>query len=181
LRGTENLGEIIMRITGQFTINAPSTKVWDILATNYQHVGNWASSISHSTCNTTLAAGEQGRICHTEFGEVAETITQFDEEQGIFSYRTEKPPFFIRNASNTLHIQAEGVEETRLEMQAEVDLIPILGWMMRPIIEKQLHTMVEHFVEELKYFAETGNIHPRKLKAQSKAAWRKRSLLLLNR
>src|SRR5215203_924215 len=100
-KGTQiRLGEFTMQITGHFTINAPVARVWDILATNYQDIGEWASSISHSASNTTLAAGEKGRVCHTDFGEVAETITSFDVEKGIFAYRTEKPPFFIRSASN---------------------------------------------------------------------------------
>ena len=158
-----------MHITGQFTINAPAAKVWDILATHYQQVGGWASAIAHSTCNTALVGGEQGRICHTEFGVVAETITGFDVEQGLFSYRTEKPPFFMRQATNTFRVQAEGLERTHLEMTAEVNLLPILGWIMRPLIKQMLHTLVENFVEELKVYAETGNLHPRKLKAQSRA------------
>jgi hypothetical protein len=156
-----------MQITGQFTINAPATKVWNILATNFQHIGKWASSISHSVGSTPSAAGDQGRICHTEFGKVEETITHVDVDKGLFSYRTEKPPFFIRSATNSLQIEAEGAERTHLEIQAEVNLIPVLGW--SPLIEKRLQTMVDHFVEELKYYAETGNIHPRKLKAQAKA------------
>jgi carbon monoxide dehydrogenase subunit G len=157
-----------MRISGQFTINAPAKKVWDILATNFEQVGDWASSISHSACNTALAAGEQGRVCHTDFGIVEETITQFDVQNGIYAYRTEKPLFFIRKASNQVHVQADGIEATRLEMQAEVDLLPILGWLMRPLIAEQLHTMMNRFVEELRNYAETGNVHPRKVRAQTK-------------
>ena len=76
----------------------------------------------------------------------------------------------MRKATNTLRLRADGQTSTDVEMQAEVKLNPMLGWLMRPIIEIQLHKLVDQFVEELKYYAETGNIHPRKLKALRKAA-----------
>ena len=49
-----------MQISGHFTINAPFATVWDILAINYQDVGKWASSISHSTSNR-ISSGRRRR------------------------------------------------------------------------------------------------------------------------
>lgn len=93
-----------------------------------------------------------------------------DAQTGVFGYRVDKPPFYMRKAANIWRIQAEGSEKTIVEMQAEIELIPILGWITFPLIKRQLRTFGKQFIEELKYHAETGAIHPRKLKARAKAS-----------
>lgn len=158
-----------MQITERITVNAPVARLWKILVTDFAHMGVWSSAIMHSEINPNLPTGEIGRVCHTAVGSVAETVTHWDEQTWSYAYRTDKPPFFIKNAVNSCRLHALGPEMTVIEMQAEVELLTVFDWMARPIVTNYLRSLVEVFAEEVKYYAETGKVHPRKLRAQTKS------------
>jgi len=159
-----------MYVTEQVTINAPAAQVWHVLAENYATVGAWASAIAHSTVNDDVADGAVGRVCHTDFGQLKETVTQFDEHTGTFAYHADGMPFFVREAGNTWTVRPHSADTTVVDMRLEMTFMPIIGRLMQPIMRRQMQHTARDFVEELKHYVETGQIHPRKLAAQAKAA-----------
>ncbi|MEM9512369.1 MAG: hypothetical protein AAF978_06780, partial [Cyanobacteria bacterium P01_E01_bin.48] len=58
--------------------------------------------------------------------------------------------------------------QSRVDMRAEISLLPVFGLMMGPIMRMQMGGILTNATEELKYFAEEGVPHPRKLEADRK-------------
>ncbi len=155
-----------MDVIRQLKVNAPAERLWQILAENYDRVGEWTSEIAHSTHNPDLPVGE-GRVCTTPgFGDVKETITTFDESEREFSYAAEIStfPFFVKGVSNTWHVEADGSNRSIVHMHIRANLLPVFAQLMGPVMKRQMAKSGDIILEELKYYAETGQIHQRKQK-----------------
>ncbi|MCG8349966.1 MAG: SRPBCC family protein [Chloroflexales bacterium] len=102
-----------MDIIRAVIINAPAEKLWKILAEDYDKVGEWASEIEKSTPNPDLPLGEERACSPPGFGDVKETITQFDETRKTFSYAADvqKMPFFVCDLSNTWRVESKGTAQ----------------------------------------------------------------------
>ncbi len=158
-----------MDVIRKITINASAERMWKILADDYDKVGEWTSQIEQSTSNPDLPVGE-GRVCTTPgFGDVKETITQFDETRRMFSYAADiqKMPFFVRAMGNTWQVEPKGPNQSIVHMHLEGKLLPVFAQLMGPLMKKQMVKTVDILLEELKYYAETDKIHPRKLEQLS--------------
>ena len=55
-----------------------------------------------------------------------------------------------------------------VSFQAEMNLVPITGKLMAKPMKRQVIRLLDNATEELKYFVETGNVHPRKQKLIAK-------------
>lgn len=153
-----------MEVIRHLNVNAPASRLWQILAEDYDRVGEWTSEIAQSTANPDLAVGE-GRVCTTDgFGDVKETITAFDENARQFSYAAEIStfPFFVKEVSNTWRVEASGSERSVVHMHLHARLLPLFAQLMGPVMKRQMAKSADIILEELKYYAETGKIHPRK-------------------
>ncbi|MGF1491628.1 MAG: hypothetical protein ACFBSC_04080 [Microcoleaceae cyanobacterium] len=58
--------------------------------------------------------------------------------------------------------------KSQVEMHLEVAILPVFNLMMGPMVWLKMARVVGNAVEELKYFAENGIPHPRKLEMQHK-------------
>jgi len=153
-----------MNVNRQINVNASASELWHILADKYDKVGEWTSAIPDSAPNPDLPEG-QGRVCTTSnFGITKETITHMDEAEQSFGYNVDIPegPFFIQGVDNTWRVEPNGEINTTVFMQAQVQLLPVFAQLMSPILKRQMAKRVDKILEELKYYAETGQIHPRK-------------------
>lgn len=157
-----------MKLSGNLTINASATDVWRILAHQFDDIGVWASGIAKSTPNPNAVAIDSapvaGRICHVPaFGEVHETFTMYDEEKMTYTYEALVGlPFFVTAARNTWQVRAIDATNCTVRFDAELELIPLIGFVLSIPMRWKLKSTIDETVEELKYFAETGQIHPRK-------------------
>lgn len=153
-----------MEVIRAITINASANRLWQILAEDYDKVGEWTSEIPESSPNPDLPVGE-GRVCTTpDFGDVKEIITHFDEQQRSFSYAADiqKMPFFVREIGNSWRVEPKGDNRAVVHMHLKGRLLPVFSQLMGPIMKRQMLKSVDTILEELKYYAETGQIHPRK-------------------
>ena len=164
--GRHQLMELIMEVKRQVTINASADKLWQILGTDYDRVGEWTSEVPSSAPNPDLPAG-QGRVCKTDgFGDAKETITRFDEQRRELAYvaEIEKMPFFVREMGNSWRVEPQGANQSVVHMHMQGKLMPVFKQLMSGAMSKQLSKSADTVLEELKYYAETGKIHPRKQK-----------------
>jgi hypothetical protein len=157
-------------------INAPATKVWRVLAHEFDAIGHWASAIPASQGLSHIPAppgAEVGaRVCATAvpgFGQIRETLTSYDEDAMRFAYEaTEGRPWFIRHAENHWVVRSLGPSTSEVEAQAEVEVSLFPGVLLAPLMKLQLSRTGAQTFEELQYFVERDQVHPRKLQAQHK-------------
>ncbi|MEM8862159.1 MAG: SRPBCC family protein [Chloroflexota bacterium] len=156
-----------MKLSSILKINAPADRVWQVIAHDFANISHWASGVPKSTVNVSAAALDGatvgGRTCDVPgFGKVNETFTAYNEAAKSFTYEAEGGPFFLRSAHNSWQVSPLNEHETEVSLAAELVLMPVFRTLMAPILRRQLNKIVAETTEELKYYVETGEIHPRK-------------------
>ncbi len=152
----------------------PAEKIWELIGQQFDSVGHWASGVSHSTGKKGGIPFEgsdfTGRTCETVIGAVDETITSFDNKTMNVSYRATASamPFFVKHLHNRWNIDPVNDTSCQIFMHLTVELMPVIGHLMTPLMKIQMNKLTRESVEELIYFAETGLQHQRKLTAGRK-------------
>lgn len=161
-----------MKIKKTITVNATPDTLWDILGPNYVRAGDWASSVfvSGARPGTPKIAGAPaaGRVCETSLGPFTETIEAYDEARRHVAYSATgaKMPGFIKGLRNAWTVRAKGgASEVEMELNAAI-AFPF-NVLVGPLMRMQFSKVLREATEELKHYAETGQPHPRKLKADS--------------
>jgi len=163
-----------MQIKAQITINTNAEKVWRILAHEFEHIDQWAAIINQSSAITNIPAPKEakisGRICLAQgFGEVQEIFTHYDEQAMRFTYQATKGlPSFFTHVENNWTVHALGPNQSMAESRAEMDLKFFPGLFIAPIFKLIMSRAGNKFTEELKYYVENDQAHPRKLKTLQK-------------
>lgn len=163
-----------MQIKQQITINTSAENVWEILGPQYANVSEWVSGVylsqgRNSSIKPTNAPCS-GRVCETDLGPFKETVTRYDEKTMSIAYSAqgEKMPFFVKQVSNSWKVTPLSKNRANVDMCAEISIMPVFRLVMGPMMRLQMGGILKNAVEELKYYAEKGTPHPRKLAAQRK-------------
>ena len=158
-----------MQIARTLRVDAPLDKVWSILADDYATIGDWARAVDSSAPNPDAAplkgAAVGGRVCTANIGEVTETITTFDPDEHVLAYsaKAKAMPFFVRGLTGTWRLAGE-TGGTRVDLGFKADLMPPFGALMGWAMKRQFATAIDETLEDLKLWAETGQLHPDKAK-----------------
>lgn len=163
-----------MKLASSLIINAPADDVWKVVAHDFHKIGEWASGVETSVINDAVHAPTDatvgGRVCTVPgFGQIRETFTEYDDANMQFTYEAKGLPFFVTDAQNGWTVEALGDNKTRVSFQANMQLVPVIGTLMAIPMKMQLIKLLDEATEELKYYVETGAIHPRKQKLIAKA------------
>lgn len=163
-----------MRIERDLRIEAAPDEVWRILADDYAEVGCWARAVEASEPNPDAAplpgATVGGRVCTASIGAVTETITTFDPERRVLAYaaKAKAMPFFVRGLTGRWTITPAG-EASQVGLRFEADLMAPFGALMGWAMRRQFKGAIDDTLEDLKLYAETGQVHPDKAKALAAA------------
>jgi hypothetical protein len=165
-----------IQLNDHITINASAEKVWRVLAHEFGSIGQYASAILASQAVTDIPAPDgaevAGRMCATAvpgFDAVREQFTYYDERAMRFGYQaTEGRPWFIKHAENHWVVRSLGPQTSVVESRAELELSLFPGVFLAPLLKLLMGRVGAQFSEELKYFVEHDQPHPRKLKSQQK-------------
>lgn len=154
-----------MNVRQQIKINAPASQLWHILAEDFDKISGWAATVLESGPNPQVPEGE-GRVCLTTFGKNTEVITHIDKTERTYTYAVtpEKRPFFLKGIENTWTIKPIGNDRSEVSMNANVKLMPVIGLLIAPLMKRRMLKGFVSILEELKHYAETGEVHPRKQK-----------------
>jgi len=159
-----------IEMKGDITVNASASKVWKILARDFGDIGQWASIIINSkaiTDNEGSGDGKlTGRVCSAQgFGDTVEELTHFDEDAMRFTYKAIKGlPFFIKSAKNNWSVHSLSENETMVKSCAEIAMPFFPGIILAPIFKFMMGGKGKEMFEELKFYVEQGQPHPRKEK-----------------
>jgi hypothetical protein len=103
------------------------------------------------------------------FAAVKETFTQYDEPTMRFAYQaTEGCPWFLTRAENHWAVRSLGPDASLVQTRAELHVRLFPGLFLAPLLKLQMGRIGVRTLEELKYYVEHDQVHPRKLKAQRK-------------
>ncbi len=160
-----------MRISKSTKIKAPAETVWCLIGTEFTEVGNWASSVYHSSAKSGMSrvasAPVAGRTCETSLGPFSEEIVSYSDSDMRIAYSVsgDKMPGFMKStvADWSIKKNSAGVCSVTMTMTADITqpFALLMGWM----IKKQFTAAIVETMDDLKIFAETGQKSTRKIKA----------------
>jgi hypothetical protein len=160
-----------MELQKSIKINKGAADVWNVLAENFDRAQDWMATVPVSYKKeegTSPAEGPMiGRIC--EFtnkpnGPLAdEIITIFDRDTRTLGIhvvpRNVKLP--VEHNHATYSLNELSANETEVVMTSDVQL-KTAGKLLYPALKAGLSKSFKEQLEELKYYVETGQPHPRK-------------------
>ena len=164
---------MLIKMKKQITINAPASKTWSVLAHEFENIGQWASVITKSSKISEIPAPEGahvgGRTCSGSFGNAQEKFIYYNDQAMRFGYQgIGKLPSFMKYAKNNWSVHSVESNQSVVESRAEVDIKLFPGLFLLPIFEFQMWKIGNQLFEELKYYVEEDQPHPRKRKALQK-------------
>ena len=157
------------------TIDATVEELWQILSGAFIDVGTWASDVNWSKPNPQTevldGAPTAGRICDVPgFGRTDERIIRFDVESHTIGYNVtaEKIPGFVSNLQNIWNLREAGPEAARVSSNLTADVRGIRGVVMGPMMKSKFGKAVDRSIEDLRVYAETGEVSEHKRRRQEK-------------
>ncbi|MGI9557907.1 MAG: SRPBCC family protein [Solirubrobacterales bacterium] len=164
-----------MRIAKNVEIDAPVDQVWEIVGPGFHRVGEWATPVPHSEAK----AGEPvhaeapvaGRTCETtvsSFPALDERLSAYDEKGHSLTYEVvDGLPGFVSDAHNTWKLKPLGTSRTLVTLDGTIETRGI-GRVMSPMLRLQLNRAINQSVDDLRIYAETGEISERKQRSLAK-------------
>jgi hypothetical protein len=162
-----------MQFQKSIDVNVDADRLWEIVAHDFDRVGEWSSAVQASGVNPEAAVPEGatvgGRVCATDFGDLKETFTAYDESAKRFTFTVTGMPSFITLAQNTVAVTAAGPERSEVSLNIQMETNAV-GKVMGPLFAIKLKNTLDSFLTELKDYAERGRLSSRKQKQLAKAA-----------
>ncbi|MBI3134649.1 MAG: SRPBCC family protein [Bacteroidetes bacterium] len=160
-------------ITQQLVINAPVDKAWQVLGPQFADAYKWAASVEHSEArdhNGVNGSNCTERGCDVSgIGSIKEKILTYSDTEHILYYEVyEGMPKMVTYMTNYWQLTATADGKTRLDMKMEMKTGGMMGAMMKGMMKKKMTRLSAEITEEFKYYVETGQPHPRKVKASNK-------------
>ena len=166
-----------MRIQKEITINAPIDQVWQAVGPEFAECSKWGSVLATSeptAGNGPNGAPCSGRVCQTNngMGGFTETLTHYNEDKKQLAYTAQgdKMPGFVKNLRNAWKLVPVGASQTKIMTNLTADIGFPFSFLMGPMMKMQMSKMLVMGLEELKYYVENGEPHPRKTEAEKQAA-----------
>lgn len=168
-----------MITTVKTNINVATEKVWDIFAHDFDNAYVWMASIPISVGSENgpqhEGSSSAGRMCQldgTPEGMIAkESFLAYNEEEKTCKILIDflNTPFgfpLVKNVVDFSVIQ-DGKGRSDVTFSVTSTLKP-LAYIIYPIVKFGFGFFARQIIEELKFYAENGTPHPRKVKANNK-------------
>ncbi len=142
-------------------INVSADSLWTILRA-FDKVSHWASALDHSegagkakfegtTCNE--------RVCLQKNKKLVEELIMFNDENMELAYvMTEGAPGFVKLAKNHWTVHEISTNKSLVQMNVTMHLSKFMGFFLGGIITKEMTKQVATVLNDLKTYAETGEI-----------------------
>jgi hypothetical protein len=168
-----------MKITKKIAINKSTEDVWKILAHNFDTASEWMSAIPRSygaaVGDKIDGAPTEGRVCELDGSPTGikayEKILTYSEEEKNCTVDIElrNAPFIVPIKGNVVFMELieNGLNSCTAVWSISPKLKPLAHFFI-PLVYVGLSVFVGQVLGELKYYAEEGKPHPRKIKATKK-------------
>ena len=150
-------------------IEAPAEHVWDINGRRFADVGQWSRNVHRSEAlsgEAVAGAPFAGRVCEVKgFGTVREALTHYDDARRSLVVAIEAGlPFFVKESVFRSRVIAMGENRCRFEVTQTMVVGGVLGAILMPMLRRKLAVTVAEILDDLRLYAETGEVHPDKAK-----------------
>ena len=172
-----------MKITKHVTIEASADKVWKVFAHDFDQASEWMASVPKSYGKNLSkefeGAKSSGRVCELDANpngiKASEEFLAYDEKNKsctveISLLNTPALVPILRNVLN-FSVKDSGQNQSAVTWIVTPKLKPVASLLYPltyPLIKFGLGLFMGQITEELKYFVENGEPHPRKVKAMGK-------------
>ena len=169
-----NIQKIVKETLTSEIINISADSLWSICR-EFDKTAEWTSTLNHS-----YGTGEpehegatcSSRTCETNIGKgnkVVEKLILFSDENKELSYNLiEGAPGFITLANNHWKVIEINPNQSKIEMSVTIHMKKFAGFFLGGLIIKQMKKQVNIVLDELKIYAETGEVSEVKKKQNEK-------------
>ncbi|MDX2360866.1 MAG: SRPBCC family protein [Crocinitomicaceae bacterium] len=152
-----------VKMSKSVTVNVSADELWQIIGPGFAKAGEWSSAIDHST-----SSGEgqfEGAVCDTRscdlsakgFSSVDERITEYSDDNRTMAFDVyQGMPGFVTHMNSRHVITDLGQGRSKDEIQITMQMKPFMGALMGGMLKKNLNSLLDSALEDLKVFAETG-------------------------
>ena len=160
----------VKEINRDFQINSPIEEVWQVIGHEYADAYKWSASLKHSEALDSESLNGSActqRGCDIDgFGQITEKMLAYSNDEHLLSYEvTDGLPKFVIKLENTWKLWAAAGGNTNVEIRMKMQTKGVMGWLMGGIMKRKTEKILDRSLEELKYYVENGEPHPRTLKA----------------
>ncbi|GLQ17361.1 SRPBCC family protein [Maritalea porphyrae] len=152
-----------MKMKFSIDIDVPAEKSWHKLCDGFGNTGEWTSLLDSSAMIGDVEPGSH-RECHIGKKVLTENITHVDNLAMRIDYDLIKGrPAIVNAARNSWRVTSLGPNRSRVTMSPNM----VMKWWakpMGPLLVLGLNQTMPKVLEEFKFWAETGRVHPRKAK-----------------
>lgn len=163
----------LMEVQQSIHIEISPEELWKITAEDFIAVDKWISGVNLAEgTGQGLGAARTCTPSYKGFSKTTEKIIDFQPTSSFTYEIIEGMPKMIVFATNTWkhELQAEG---TLLTMQVKMQVKGFMGTLMKGFMKKRMRRVLKDALEELKLYAEKGELHERKMTAMRKFASKK--------
>jgi hypothetical protein len=165
-----------IEVKREATIGVAVEELWQVVSGGFTDVEAWASLVNWSKPNPQAiemldGAPAGGRICDVPgFGRTDERIIRFDVESHTIGYGViaDKIPSFVSNVQNIWNLREAGPETTHVSLHLTADVRGIRGAAMGPMMKSRFGKAIDRSIEDLRVYAETGDVSEHKRRRQDK-------------
>ncbi|MEM8509568.1 MAG: SRPBCC family protein [Bacteroidota bacterium] len=166
---------IQVHVKASIFIAVPIKAVWEITAHQFDKIATWSSGVTESTGH---GVGLNGAVCkerqctprYKGFKKTTERIVAYQPENYVFRYEIPKGlPNTVVKASNTWTHEVDG-NGTILTMDVNMQLKGLMAYLMKGVMKRKMGHILQENLEEIKVYAETGELHERKRKLNEQLA-----------
>ncbi|MEM9076861.1 MAG: SRPBCC family protein [Bacteroidota bacterium] len=163
------MAQTTVNVKESILIETSAEELWKITALQFDKIGIWSAGVTDSEGYGT---GFNGSVCterqctpsYKGFKKTTERIIDYQPNNKQFTYQiAEGLPKMVVNANNTW-THSEESNGTKITMEINMELKGIMGWIMKGPLRKRMSKILKQNLEELKVYAETGEVHERKQK-----------------
>lgn len=158
-------------------INMSAAEVWQIVGPGFADTYKWSTAIDHSAGSGEAefeGASCSNRTCELNakgFSKIDETLTVYSDQKRELAYSVNAGmPGFVTYANNHWRIIEIGPNQCKVEMTITMRMKPLMGTMMGGMFRKNLNKTIDSVMNDLKVYAETGDISDEKKAREAKLA-----------
>jgi len=151
-------------------INTSAEAVWAEVADNYANVHEWSSFIAKVEIEDGEGVVGDVRVCFIPAlgGATREIVTRYDEDAGIFAYTVEQglPPFVVGNEA-VWSVKPIDADSAEVSVTITMDVAPGVPPQAVGFTRSSFFGAAGIGIDELKFFVEEGQPHPREIASRS--------------
>ncbi len=168
-----------VKASGEIPVEASAEQVWDVVARQFSHIGDWATAIPASRANpeahVKTDAPVAGRVCETGvpmLPHVEDTIVAYDDAARTLTYEAAGMPAFVATARNRWQVTAVDEHRALVRFDGVMETRGIVGGLLGLLLRVRLAREGRKLLDDLRHYVENGQPSPRKQRQLARSGQR---------